>query len=248
MADRAAKSTFIRYANSDTQKVNEKYLGLVEIVGSKGAETLCTKICEVFVSKYISIPQLCFHGLDGTNAISGKRSGLYWRLKHGAPHSKYVNCRNHRLAFVFVHLIPMFESLQKVDTNILTAWKAIKYSSIRAFIFGEAQNVKGLKNVTLLNAATMCWQSHGEASVKHGSLFKAHTLPFLLLAQEKMELSWWLCYNNLMSADDSLDKKITDFKIRGKAPFMKELPKELDRAMWIDDNIFLAFDVFNMQI
>ena len=51
-----------------------------------------------------------------------------------------------------------------------------------------------------------------------------------------------------MSADDSLDRKITDFKIRVKVPFMKELPKELDRAMWIDDNTSLAFDVFNMQI
>ena len=51
-----------------------------------------------------------------------------------------------------------------------------------------------------------------------------------------------------MSADDFPDKKITDFKTKVKGPFMKELAEELDRAMRIDDNTFLAFDVFNIRI
>ena len=79
-------------------------------------------------------------------------------------------------------------------------------------------------------------------------LFKVHTLPFLQLAQEKMELVRRLCYNNLMSADASPDKKITDFKTRLKAPFMKELAEELDWAMPTDNNRFLAFDTFNVRI
>ena len=84
-------SVFIRYVNSDTHKVKEEYLGLLEIVGSKGVEALRTKICEVLLSKAISITQLRFHGLDSTNAMNSKHCGLQRRLKHEAPHSRYVD-------------------------------------------------------------------------------------------------------------------------------------------------------------
>ena len=119
MADRAVLSVFIRYVDSDTCKVREEYLGLVEIIGSKGAEALCQKICEILIEKGIEVTQLRFHGLDGTNTMSGEISGLQRRLKHKVPHSKYVNCRNHRLSLVFVHLMPKFKNLSQVDANLL---------------------------------------------------------------------------------------------------------------------------------
>ena len=78
-------------------------------------------------------------------------------------------------------------------------------------------------------------------------LFKAHTLPFLQLAREKMELARRLRNINLMSADDSLDKMITNFKTRVKTPFMEGLAEDLDRAMRIDYNTLLAFGVFNVR-
>ena len=148
-ADRDGMSIFIRYVNSDTQKVKGEYLGLAEMVGSKGTEALCTKNCEVLDSKDILITQLCFYALEGTDAMSGEHSGFQRRLKHETPYSKYVNCINYRLELVFVHLIPKFESLQEVDANVLAVWKAIKYSSVKASIFGEAEKVQGFKNVKL---------------------------------------------------------------------------------------------------
>ena len=80
--DRPVISNFIRYVNFDTQKVKEEYLR----PWSKGLETLCTKIWEVLVSKHILITRLCFYGLDGTKATSGKLSGFQQMLKHEAPH------------------------------------------------------------------------------------------------------------------------------------------------------------------
>ena len=50
----------------------------------------------------------------------GERSGLQRRLSHEAPHSKYVNCRNHRLALVFVHRMPQFKRLREVDAKRLS--------------------------------------------------------------------------------------------------------------------------------
>ena len=70
--------------------------------------------------------------------MPGDRSGLQRRLCHEAPHSKYVNCRNHRLALVFVHLMPQFKQLREVDATVLALWKAFKYSSIKASVFNNA--------------------------------------------------------------------------------------------------------------
>ena len=91
--------------NPVNNQVKEVYLGLVEIQESKDAEGLCQKICEVFCAKGLDIKQLIFQGLDRNNAMSGERSGLQRWLCHEAPHLIYVNCRNHKLALVFVHLM-----------------------------------------------------------------------------------------------------------------------------------------------
>ena len=82
MADRADLSIFVRYVNPSTKLVTEEFLGLVEIIGSKGAEALCNKIQEVLKSKGIDISLMRFHGMDGTNTMSGERTGLQRRLSH----------------------------------------------------------------------------------------------------------------------------------------------------------------------
>ena len=172
MADRAVLSIFIRYVDSDSYTVKKEYLGLVEVVGSKGAEELCKKICEVLRDKGVDINQLRFHGFDGTNTMSGERTGLQRRMRHLTPHSKYVNCRNHRLALVFVHLLLQFEPLTEVDSTILAVWKMMKYSSVKSAVFGAAQSAAGKKSVKLLKCATTRWLSHGEASVRLISRFE----------------------------------------------------------------------------
>ena len=76
MADRAELSIFIRYVDSDSHEVKEEFLGLVEVVGSKGAEALFKLICEVLQDKGVDINQMRFNGFDGTNTMSGETSGL----------------------------------------------------------------------------------------------------------------------------------------------------------------------------
>ena len=36
---------FARYVDSDYHEIQEEFLAMVEVVGSKGAEALCAKIC-----------------------------------------------------------------------------------------------------------------------------------------------------------------------------------------------------------
>ena len=72
---------------------------------------------------------------------------------------------------MFVSLISNFQVLADVDALILVVWKLMKYSSVKASVFG-AQTVEGLKNIKLLKAAPTCWLSHGDASQRLVSRFK----------------------------------------------------------------------------
>ena len=55
-ANRDGMSIFIRYVNSDTRKVNEEHLDLIEILGSKGAEALCKKIVRYWFQRITQLP------------------------------------------------------------------------------------------------------------------------------------------------------------------------------------------------
>ena len=76
ITDRGELAIFICYVDSDCYQVKEEFLGVVEVVGSKGAKALCQIICEVLREKGIDINQLRFNGFDGTNTMSGEISGL----------------------------------------------------------------------------------------------------------------------------------------------------------------------------
>ena len=141
---------FLHYVNLDSHQVTEEFLGLVEIYGSKGAEALFNLTCDVLKHKGIDIKQMRFNGVDGTNTMKGERSELQRRFRCEVPHTKNINCRNHKLALVFVHLLPNFKALQNVDSVLLSSWKMMKYSTGRNAVFGEAQETLGRKNVNSL--------------------------------------------------------------------------------------------------
>ena len=83
-----------------------------------------------------------FNEFDGTNTKSGETSGLQPRFRHLVPHSKYISCRNHRFALVYVHLLPKYKTLLDVDAIIVSVWKLIKYSTVKGSVFGTAQKLE----------------------------------------------------------------------------------------------------------
>ena len=111
ISDHAELAIFVSYLNSDSHQVTEEFLGLVEVYVSKGAEALFNLICNVLKRKGIDIKQMRFNGMDQTNTMSGERSRLQRRFRDEVPHTKYINCRNHKLALVFVHLLPNIMAL-----------------------------------------------------------------------------------------------------------------------------------------
>ena len=80
ISDRAELSIFVQYVDPDTHKINEEFLGMVKVIGSKEAEALFILICEVLANKGSDISQMRFTAMDGTNTMSGEQSGLQRRF------------------------------------------------------------------------------------------------------------------------------------------------------------------------
>ena len=112
-----------------------------------------------------------FSGLDGTIAMSGEQKGLQRLIRHTAPHSQYLNCRNHRLALCLVHLIRRYRKLLELDGVLLSLLKMFKYSSIKQAIFEQAQESLNLKPLKVLKACTTRWLTHGESCIRIISRF-----------------------------------------------------------------------------
>ena len=93
----------------------------------------------------------------------GKISGLQRRIRHISPHSMYVNCRCHRLALCFKHLIDQFSWLAKLDKLLLGLWKSFHYIALNRSILTEIQKGYGMKALHLVKAVVTRWLSHGAA-------------------------------------------------------------------------------------
>ena len=95
--------------------------------------------------------------------MSGEISGLQRRICHISPHSMYVNCRYHRLALRFKHLIDQFSRLAKLDKLLLGLWKSFHYIALNRSILTEIQKAYGMKSLHLVKAVVTRWLSHGAA-------------------------------------------------------------------------------------
>ena len=163
-------------------------------------------------------------------------------------------------------LIPKFQSLEEVDVNILAVWKTMKHSSVKASIFGE-----GFKDMKLLKAAatwrsfrftwsfTWCLMvnlsfllfpdsSHLPRDQRDQMLDPDNMFSLTSTDFRSSSRPTRLCNNNLMSDKESSTQRINEFKTNIKVVFMKELLDELDKALRIDDETFLYFEVFNAQM
>lgn len=117
----------VRYKIRNDPSTKEKYVGVVNL-GCTNAEAITSAIEKICIAKGIDLTKCLFIALDGTNVMSGEYSGVQRRIKQHSPHCIYINCRNHRLALVFVHLLKKYDALQSVDAVLISLWKLFHYS------------------------------------------------------------------------------------------------------------------------
>ena len=101
-------------------------------------------------------------GMDGSNTMSREMSSQQWQFRQAVPYSKYLNCRNHKLALI------LFQRIKVASWCwcLLSFWKMMKYSSAKSTTFKEARNLENQRSLKILKAAPMPWLSHSDAS-KH---------------------------------------------------------------------------------
>ena len=74
-------------------------------------------------------------GFDGTNTMSGHRSGVQTRLRLHAPCSIYVHCRCHKLQLAALNASSDHTVVKRVLGTLLTIWKkAVNLAEIQAEI------------------------------------------------------------------------------------------------------------------
>jgi len=90
-------------------------------------------------SRNITFEMMHGFGFDGTNTMSGHRSGVQTRLRVHAPSALYVHCRCHKLQLAAVNAAAEHTEVKRVLGTLLTIWKAFHYSPKKAEKLAEIQ-------------------------------------------------------------------------------------------------------------
>ena len=141
---------YVAYFSEKAKCFKLDFIRLFSVFSTK-AEILLDKIKEVFTERNIDLPKTRFTCFDGTNAVSGTKTGLQRRSQGEALHSIYVNCRCHRFALCFTHLLKgEFPWLQKIDQLLLGLWKILHYCSKNRHVLAELQKPYGVKTLQMV--------------------------------------------------------------------------------------------------
>ena len=132
-------------------------------MSSTNSETVMCAIEKVLREKDIGIEKTRFCCLDDTNSMSGQHNGVQRRIRNHAPRAVCINCRCHRLALCFKHLVDDFPSLKTVDSLLLGLWKTFHFSSKNRYMLKEIQLAYGMKAFNVIKASVTRWLSHGAA-------------------------------------------------------------------------------------
>ena len=84
-AGRAQLAIFVCYADFIIHEPKEEFVFIRKLSTTKTSETVMTKLQSIFLEKGIGETKTCFLGLDGTNAMSGKRKSLQRHIRHVWP-------------------------------------------------------------------------------------------------------------------------------------------------------------------
>ena len=143
-ANRSQMAVFIRHVNAGTSFPVEKFMAMVKLTTSKNAIDLYETLVNVFSAK----------GIEPSKVI---------RFSGFSPHSLYINCRNHRLALYFVHVLPKYGALTRLDTLLISIPKTFYFSKVKQAVFERAQVEHDMKPSKIIIAVVTRWLTHGEA-------------------------------------------------------------------------------------
>ena len=116
----------------------EHFLGIIQ-AKQANAEAISGYICDFMKSSGISFENMRGVGFDGTNTMSGHRSGVQKRLRLHAPSALYIHCHCHQLQLAAINAAEEHVAVKRVLGTLLTIWKSFHYSPQKAARLAEIQ-------------------------------------------------------------------------------------------------------------
>ena len=102
--------------------------------------------------------------------MSGERGRLQRYMGNESPFSKYINCRSHRFALVFKHLMTRYQILNSLDALLLQLWKTFKFSTNNKAALDEIQKAE-INTLKMLKACVTRWLTHGKTTKRVSEIF-----------------------------------------------------------------------------
>ena len=127
------------------------------------AQAIATYLCDFLEFTSIDITKMHGIGFDGTNTMSGQRSGVQKRLRLHSPSAVYVHCRCHQLQLATLNAADEHREVKGVVGTLLTIWKAFYYSPKKAEKLAEIQAVLNAPELKMVKPSDTCWLSRERA-------------------------------------------------------------------------------------
>ena len=130
---------------------------------NNNAEAITSYLVAFLQSKSIGFEKMHRIGFDGTNIMSGHRSGVQTRLRLHAPSSVYVHCRCHKLQLAALNAAAEHTEVNRVLGIFLTIWKAFHYSPKKAEKLAEIQAELDSPEIKMQKPSDTCWLARERA-------------------------------------------------------------------------------------
>ena len=134
----------------------EHFLGILR-AHETDAQSLTKYLLDFIRDKNIDINAIRGLGFDGTNTMSGARTGVQRRVRVHAPSALYVHCRCHQLQLASVHAADNHQEVKRVFGTLLTMWKTFHYSPKKAEKLSEIQQILDQPELKVLQPSDTRW-------------------------------------------------------------------------------------------
>ena len=140
----------------ESGKPVEHFLGIIH-AQEVNAESLTRYLLKFLQEKGISLKKMCGLGFDGTNTMSGNKSGVQIRIGCHTPSALFVHCRCHQLQLAAVHAANEHREVQRALGTLLTIWKTFHYSPKKTEKLMEIQAVLDVPEIKIHKPSDTRW-------------------------------------------------------------------------------------------
>ena len=140
----------------------EHFLGIVQ-AKETNAEAITGYLAAFMQSKDIGFEKMRGISFDGTNTMSGHRSGVQTRLRLHAPSAVYVHGRCHKLQLAALNAAAEHTEVNRVLGTLLMIWKAFHYTPKKAEKLAEIQAELDSPEIKMQKSSDTRWLARERA-------------------------------------------------------------------------------------